>query len=76
MILPPRSRQKQAQSDAIARDVASFLQKRGNAIEVLGNTPLRIGKSAREASRDKLIFLKAEAARAADRRRRQPDEEE
>ena len=27
MILPPRSRQKQAESDAIAADIARFLKK-------------------------------------------------
>ncbi|WP_447940128.1 hypothetical protein [Pseudoxanthomonas mexicana] len=76
MILPPRSRQKQAQSDGIAADVAAFLKKRGNRIEVLGPTPLRDGHAAREANRNKLIFEKAEAARAQERRRRGSDEEE
>lgn len=69
MILPPRSRQKQAQSDAIASDVAAFLKKKGSRIEVLGPTPLREAKSVREANRDKLLFQKAEAARKAGRRR-------
>lgn len=75
MILPPRSRQKQAESDAIARDVTTFLKKRGNRIEILGPTPLREGKSVRDANRDKLLFLKAEAARKTERRRARDEEE-
>ena len=53
MILPPRSRQKQAESDAIAADIASFLKKKGARIEVLGNTPIREGKSMKAIERAK-----------------------
>lgn len=74
MILPPRSRQKQAESDAIAADVARFLKKKGNAIEVLGITPIRDGKSMKAAERAKLELLKQQNRER--RRRTLSDEEE
>ena len=73
MILPPRSREKQAQSDAIASDVERFLKKRGNSIEVLGNTPLRDAQSMRTIERNKLLLQNKQDRR---RRRRSGDEEE
>lgn len=74
MILPPRSRQKQAESEAIAADVARFLKKEGNAIEVLGNTPIREGKSMKAIERAKLLLVKRQDRER--RRRRMSDEEE
>ncbi|MCH6484275.1 hypothetical protein MMG85_11970 [Pseudoxanthomonas sp. LH2527] len=74
MILPPRSRQKQAESDAIAADVARFLKKKGNAIEVLGNSPIREGKSMKAIERAKLLLIKRQNRER--RRRRLSDEEE
>lgn len=74
MILPPRSRQKQAESDAIAADLARFLKKKGNAIEVLGNSPIREGKSMKAIERAKLLLVKQQNRER--RRRRLADEEE
>jgi len=74
MMLPPRSRQKQAESDAIAADLARFLKKKGNAIEVLGVTPIRNGKSMKAIERAKLQLLKQQDRER--RRRSLSDEEE
>lgn len=74
MILPPRSRQKQAESDAIAADVECFLKKKGNAIEVLGNSPIREGKSMKDIERAKLLLIKRQNRER--KRRRMSDEEE
>ena len=74
MILPPRSRQKQAESDAIAADIASFLKKKGARIEVLGNTPIREGRSMKAIERAKLLLIKQQNRER--RRRRLSDEEE
>ena len=73
MILPPRSRQEQAESDAIAADIARFLKK-GARIEVLGNTPIREGKSMKAIERAKLLLIKQQNRER--RRRRLSDEEE
>jgi hypothetical protein len=74
MILPPRSRQKQAESEAIAADLARFLEKEGNRIEVLGNTPIHEGKSMKAIERAKLVLIKQQNRER--RRRRLSDEEE
>lgn len=70
MILPPRSRQKQRESDDIAVHTARFLATRGNHIEVLPafGAPM---KSPTKTRRE----LHNESGERAKRRRKRDEEE-